>query len=177
MSRLLRATLVAACALTLSGCFKSDLPLFNRFDSVTPVAEGTYSYTDTDKKRKNAIVTLDGTATKFITTKDDGSAFIQTLLMSSLGEGYYIVMDDQSNYGLIRVRGREVLEYDHENNCNDILEIAQMEGSRPSDYGVASVTGDNPKTCKFTSMDNLRRAMETLIERDAIDPSTTYTRQ
>ena len=177
MSRFLNASLAAAFAIVLSGCFKSDFPLFNRFDSVTPVAEGTYSYTGSDKKRKNAIVTLDGTATKFITMKDDGSALIQTLLMRSLGEGYYIVMDQQNNYGLIQVRGSEVIEYEHENNCTDLLEIAQMEGSSPSDYGVASVTGDNPKTCKFTSMDNLMRGIETLIERDAIDPAVIYMRQ
>lgn len=177
MSRLLLACLVVGFSFTLSGCFKSDLPLFNRFDSETPVAEGTYSYIDTDKKRKNAVVTLDGSATKFITTKDDGSAMIQTLLMRSIGEGYYVAMNEQNNYGLIQVRGRQVIEYEHENYCSDILEIAQMERSSPSDYGVSSVTGDDPKTCKFTSFDNLVLAIETLLDRNAIDPLRTYQRQ
>jgi hypothetical protein len=177
MLRFLRASIVAAFALALSGCFKSDYPLLNAFNSQTPVAEGSYSYIDTDKKRKTAIVTHDGAATKFITTKDDGSALIQTLLMRPIGEGYYVVMDDQNDYGLIDIRDGEVIEYTHANYCNDIAEIAQMERSAPSDYGVAVISGSDTKTCTFTSVDGLVEAMETLIERDALDPMRIYTRQ
>lgn len=177
MSGIWRASAVMAFAIALSGCFKSSAPLMTASDSVAPVPEGGYSFLDSDKKRKTAIVTHDGTATKFITIEDDGSASIETLLMRSVGQGYYLVTDSANDYGLIQIRDNEVIEYEHDMYCEDIVTIAQMAGSRPSDYGVASVSGSSSKTCTFTSMDNVVKAMQTLIERDAVNPFRTYTRQ
>jgi hypothetical protein len=177
MFKYIRATLVLALPLAVSGCFKSDFPLFTVFSSVTPIVEGRYTYVDTDKVTKSVIITHDGTATKMTTIKTDGSAQIQNLLIADLGAQFYLVMDAGNNYALIHVHDRTVLEFDESKYCDDLLNWARSDGKNVSYYGVTQVTGDDTHTCKFTSFDDIARAMAALANNDKIVVIRIYQRQ
>jgi len=160
--------------LTLVGCFQSDHPLLNIFNSVTPVAEGRYNYEElSDKSKKSLTITHDGTVTKMISTKADGSVQISKLYMHELGDNFYIVMDPSNDYSLIHVNSKAVLEFD-ETYCDDLLDLARSTGKSISEYGVAKVVGEKSHSCQFTDLDDLKTAMVALINNDKIVVARIY---
>jgi hypothetical protein len=148
--------------LPLSGCFKSDTPLISVFDSVTPVPEGRYTFVDTDKSTKSVIITHDGTVTKQISIKDDGSVKITRFLMQELDKGYYIVMDADNEYSLIRVNPKSIIYFNGLVLCDNLLGVARSVGKSISEYGVVRVTGDKTHTCWFDDVDSIKGAMAAL---------------
>ena len=148
--------------LALSGCFKSDTPLISFFDSVAPIPEGQYTYINDDKTTNSVVITHDCNATKMITIKADGSAKINTLLMAAIDKGYYIVMDANNEYTLIRVNPKNFIEFDGAKLGDKLLEVARSAGKNVSDYGVVRVTGDTSHTCWFDDIDSMKRAMVAL---------------
>ena len=150
--------------LPLSGCFKSDTPLISVFDSVTPVPEGRYTYVDTDKSTKSVIITHDGTVTKMISIKDDGSAKIDRLLMQELDKGYYIVMDATNDYSLIKVNPQSIIYFNASILCDKLLGVARSVGKSISEYGVVRVTGDKSHLCFFDDIDSIKGAFAALAD-------------
>ncbi len=149
--------------LAMTGCFKSDAPLISFFDSVAPIPEGQYRYVNADKTTNSVIITHDCNATKMITVLPDGSAKINTLLMVELGKSYYIVMDADKDYTLIRVNAKNFMEFDGSKLGDKLLEVAQAAGKDVSDYGIVRVTGDTSKTCWFNDLDGMKRAFAALM--------------
>lgn len=145
--------------LPLSGCFKSETPLITVFDSVTPVPEGRYTYVDTDKSTQSVIITHDGTVTKMISIRDDGSAKIDRLLMQELDKGYYIVMDPSNDYALIKVNLKSIVYFDGSKYCNKLLGVARSAGKSISEYGVVRVDGGQ---CIFDDIDSIKGAFAAL---------------
>ena len=145
--------------LPLTGCFKSDTPLISVFDSVAPVPEGRYTYVDTDKSTKSVMITHDGTVTKQIWIKDDGSAHIERLLMQELDKGYYIVMDPSNDYALIKVNPQSIVYFDASKYCNKLLDVARSAGKSISEYGVVRVDGSK---CEFNDLDSIKGAFAAL---------------
>lgn len=148
--------------LALSGCFKSDKPLISSFDSVAPIPEGHYISVNADKTTNSVIITHDWNTTKFITTKADGSVKITNLRMAKVDKGYYIVMDPDNEYTLIRVNPKNVIEFDGTKLGDKLLDVARAAGKDISDYGVVRVTGDSSHTCWFDDIDDMKRAMVAL---------------
>lgn len=161
INELLAVALLLA-VLPLSGCFKSDTPLITVFDSVTPIPEGRYTYVDTDKSTNSVIITHDGTVTKMTSIKADGSAKIDKFLMQEIDKGYYILMDANNNYTLIRVNPKNVIEFNGSILGDKLLAVARSAGKNISDYGVVRVTGDQSHTCWFDDLDSLKGAMAAL---------------
>ena len=155
-------TVLLLPVLPLSGCFKSNTPLITVFDSVTPVPEGRYTYVDTDKSTKSVIITHDGTVTKMISTKSDGSVKVDRLLMQELDRGYYIVMDAENDYSLIRVNPQSVIYFNGSILCDKLLDVARSEGKNISEYGVVRVTGDKFHLCLFGDIDSIKGALAAL---------------
>ncbi|MGA7181687.1 MAG: hypothetical protein WBX11_19175 [Thiobacillaceae bacterium] len=145
--------------LSLSGCFKSDSPLISVFGSVTPIPEGRYTYVDTDKSTKSVIITHDGSVTKMISIKDDGSVHIDQLLMQELDNGYYIVMDSSNDYALIKVNPKTIVYFDASKYCNKLLDVARSAGKSISEYGVVRVDGSK---CEFNDIDSIKGAFAAL---------------
>ena len=156
------AMVLLLLVLPLSGCFKSDTPLISFFDSVAPIPEGRYTYINDDKTTNSVILTHDCNATKLITIKADGSVKISTLLMAKLDKGYYIVMDPDNDYTLIRVNPNNFIEFDGSQLGDKLLAVAQSAGKNISDYGVVRVTGDTSHTCWFNDIDSMKGAMAAL---------------
>jgi hypothetical protein len=165
---------VSLLSVLLCGCFKSDTPLISFFDSVAPIPEGQYTYVNTDKTTNSVIITHDCNATKMITIKADGSAKINTLLMVELDKGYYIVMDADKDYTLIRVNAKNFIEFDGSKLGDKLLAVAQSAGKNISDYGVVRVTGDKSHTCWFNDLDGMKRAMATLANSGTEMPNGTF---
>jgi hypothetical protein len=168
-----KTALAIAAPLFLAGCFKSDYPLLNIFNSSTPIGDGRYVLSDLDKDGKPVppkeyVVTHDLTTTKMISTKDDGSIQVANLLIHELGDNFYIVMDASNDYSLIHVNPKAILEFDESKNCDDLIDLAKSEGKDISAYGVASVDGDSSHTCKFTSLDGLETAFGALANANKI---------
>lgn len=161
INRLLAALLLLS-VLALSGCFKSDTPLISVFDSVTPIPEGQYTYVNTDKTTNSVVITHDCNVTKMITIKADGSAKIDNFLMEKLDKGYYIVMDANNEYTLIRVNPKNFIEFDGSMLGDKLLAVAQSADKNVSDYGVVRVTGDTSHTCWFNDIDSMKGAMAAL---------------
>jgi hypothetical protein len=172
-----RVALALALPLALCACFKSDFALITIFDSVTPIAEGRYTYVDTDKAAKSVIITHDGTVTKMTKVKDDGSAQIQNLLIHYLGEDFFVVMDAENDYALVQVHDRTVLEFDESSYCDDLLNLARSNRKNISEYGVVQVIGENSHTCKFDSFNGVARAMAALASDQKIVAIRIYQRQ
>ena len=160
--------------LAMTGCFKSDTPLISFFDSVSPIPEGQYRYVNADKTTNSVILTHDCNATKMITVLPDGTAKINTLLMVELDKGYYIVMDADKDYTLIRVNPKNFIEFDGSKLGDKLLEVARAAGKDISDYGVVRVTGDTSKTCWFNDLDGMKRAMAALASSGTELPSGTF---
>jgi hypothetical protein len=156
------ATVSLLLLLPLSGCFKSDTPLISVFDSVAPIPEGQYTYVNDNKTTNSVIITHDCNATKLITIKADGSVKISTMLMVELDKGYYIVMDPDHNYTLIRVNPNNFIEFDGSKLGDKLLAVAQSAGKNISDYGIVRVTGDDSHTCWFDDLDGMKRAFAAL---------------
>lgn len=155
-------TVLLLSVFPLSSCFKSATPLISVFDSVAPVPEGLYTYVDTNKATKSVIITHDGGATKMITTKDDGSVKIDRLLMEELDKGYYIVMDAENDYALIKVNPQSVILFNASILCDKLLDVARSAGKSISEYGVVRMSGDKSHLCVFNDIDGVKGAMAAL---------------
>jgi len=160
--------------LAMTGCFKSDTPLIGFFDSKAPIPEGQYYYENADHTTNSVILTHDCNATKMIIVNPDGTAKINTLLMVPIDKGYYIVMDADKDYTLIRVNPNNFIEFDGSKLGDKLIEIAQANGKDVSDYGVVRVTGDNSKTCWFNDLDGMKRAFVALASSGTELPSGTF---
>ena len=177
MTRIIRAAFPVLCALGLTGCFKSDGPLINVFNSVAAIPEGTYAYVDTDKKAKRVVITNNLTVTKMITFDDKGSPNIQNLLMRDAGDGYYIVMDGKYNYGLISVENGKITEYSESDYCDDLQEAIELEGDTLSSYDARSNDADSSSVCTFSTYDGMVRAFQTLDNHGSLGIEHVYYRE
>src|SRR5262245_48230998 len=77
-------------AAALSGCLVSEQPLIRDADSVTPMADGTYSIV-VDGAEGEAAVSHSGGVTH-ITTFGDGAPETLEWRIARLERGYYVVM-------------------------------------------------------------------------------------
>jgi hypothetical protein len=176
MRALSTACLVLA-SVALSGCFKSDAPLIALLDSQAPVSSGIYTYTE-DGATKQAAVSIDWPATVVTTTKTDGSLEVDRYYMRAINDdGYYVVMDARSNYGLIRVEDGQVELYDGGDNCDRLQDLAEAPPEETEFTYDVDISGENPSDCTFKDFTNLAQAYNDLLGARSLTVSRTYVRQ
>ena len=167
-------------AALLSGCLVSEEPLIRDSDSVTPLADGTYSFVS-DGAEKQAVVSHAGAVTRITATDDDGESETSEMRMARLERGYYVVMgledgEDVYHYSLLRRERRRFTMYASERHCRRLQELWLVGGKTPADVGVV-VDGGAIPSCRFTSYERLADAFRDLLADGNLEPSISFERQ
>ena len=165
-----RSALLLFATTMVTGCFKSDKPLIDIFESTTPIAPGIYTYTQ-DGKTMSALISIDWPATVRATVNEDGSSKVDRFYMRKLYDNYYIVMDAQNNYGLIWVQNGSVSVAE----ADDCEKLQDIEDEFELEYNEIEVASE--MTCKFKSFDRLADAYKRLIEEKALKVGVVYQRR
>jgi len=165
-----RSALLLFATTMVTGCFKSDKPLIDIFESTTPIAPGIYTYTQ-DGKTMSALISIDWPATVRATVNEDGSSKVDRFYMRKLYDNYYIVMDAQNNYGLIWVQNGSVSVAE----ADDCEKLQDIEDEFELEYNEVEVASE--MMCKFKSFDRLADAYKRLIEEKALKVGVVYQRR
>jgi hypothetical protein len=167
-------------AALLSGCLVSEEPLIRDSDSVTPLADGTYTFV-LDGAEGQVVLSHSGRVTR-MTTFDDGSSETVEMRMAKLEHGYYVVMsredgDARYQYTLMRRERRRFTLYASDHPCRRLQELWLVGGQTPADVGIDGIDGMIFPSCKFTRYEHLANAFRDLLADGNLEPYVTLERQ
>ena len=169
------ATLLAFCALMLTGCFASDEPLIDEATSVTPLKPGNYTATEVRREEgdepSKVKVTIEGNVTVLTSLdKADKDEAPTKVLLRKVRGNYYAMLEAKSDdksyiYMLVEIDGSGMKMYDFTTACKTLEGVAADKKTDITSYGVARVEKSaDADTCYFKRFDDLAKGFKAVIE-------------
>jgi len=163
-----RIAIALLCALAMSGCFETKMPLFDTKDAVYPIASGTHYVQymlnkGSWKEQARGAITLDHGW--YVAKNKDDNDTIRFLLKQS-GKDYLAVAQDEDNvkqltylYGVMRPEGGAFYEYGPQ--CRDFDPQALQK------RGLVMLKPGDEENCAPVSIEALQTLMQIVLDSGA----------